>query len=398
MITVPSTLRAARPIVWISEVAPRRKPSLSASRIATSETSGRSSPSRSRLTPTSTSYSPRRSCADDLDPLERVDLRVQVARAEAELEQVAREVLGHLLGQRRDQHALVAVDAHAHLAHQVVDLVARRADVDLRVDDPGRSHDLLDDAPRARALELAGGRRHEHDLRRDAQELLEGLRAVVERARQAEAVLDERLLARAVALVHAADLRDRLVGLVDEADEVAREVVDQAVRALAGLAAVEDPRVVLDPRAVADLAQHLHVVLRALAQAVGLEQLALGLELRGALRELLADLARRRARSSRRRRCSASPARSRRARGSRRSARRSAGRTRTASRPRRRTGPRGRRSRRRPGRPRASRPSRGSCRARAIVSLRVYWIETSLRSSASRSMCSPRRSSCMLRS
>ena len=61
MRTLPSMLRAARPIVWISDVSPRRKPSLSASRIPTSETSGRSSPSRSRLTPTSTSYSPSRS-------------------------------------------------------------------------------------------------------------------------------------------------------------------------------------------------------------------------------------------------------------------------------------------------------------------------------------------------
>ena len=221
---------------------------------------------------------------------------------------------------------------------------------------PGRAHDLLDDAPRAGALELARGRRHEHDLRRHREELLEGLRAVVERARQAEAVVDERLLARAVALEHAADLGDRLVGLVDEADEVAREVVDQAVGALAGLAAVEDPRVVLDPRAEADLAQHLHVVLGALAQAVGLEQLALGLELGAALPRARRRSRRRRARSAPRGRCSGSPARSRRARGRARSARRSAGRTRPAPRPRRRTGPRGRRSRRRPGRPRASRP------------------------------------------
>ena len=80
-----------------------------------------------------------------------------------------------------------------------------------------------------------------------AEELLEGLRPVVERARQAEAVVDQRLLARAVALVHAADLRDGLVGLVDEADEVVGEVVEQAVGALARLAAVEDARVVLDP-------------------------------------------------------------------------------------------------------------------------------------------------------
>ena len=49
MITWPSTLRAARPMVWISDVSLRRKPSLSASRMATSDTSGRSRPSRSRF-------------------------------------------------------------------------------------------------------------------------------------------------------------------------------------------------------------------------------------------------------------------------------------------------------------------------------------------------------------
>src|SRR5213076_593610 len=96
--------------------------------------------------------------------------------------------------------------------------------------------------------------------------------------------------ARAVALVHAADLRHGLVRLVDEADEVLREVVEEAVRAGAGRAAVEDARVVLDAVAEAELAQHLHVELRALAQAVGLQQLALGLELGAALVELAADL------------------------------------------------------------------------------------------------------------
>ena len=140
------------------------------------------------------------------------------------------------------------------------------------------------------ALVVARRRGDEHELRRDREELLERLRAVVHRARQPEAEVDQRRLARAVALVHAADLRHGLVGLVDEADEVLGEVVDQAVRARARRAAVEDPRVVLDPRAEPDLAQHLHVVLRALAQAVGLQQLALGVELGRALVELAADL------------------------------------------------------------------------------------------------------------
>ena len=60
-IALPLALRAARPTVWIRERALRRNPSLSASSIATSDTSGRSSPSRSRLIPTSTSIRPSRS-------------------------------------------------------------------------------------------------------------------------------------------------------------------------------------------------------------------------------------------------------------------------------------------------------------------------------------------------
>jgi len=51
---------------------------------------------------------------------------------------------------------------------------------------------------------------------------------------QPEAVVDERLLARAVALVHAAELRHGLVRLVEEDEEVVGEVVEQAVRPRAG--------------------------------------------------------------------------------------------------------------------------------------------------------------------
>ena len=58
IMTLPSAFLAARPMVWISDVAERRKPILSASRMATRETSGRSRPSLRRLMPTSTSYFP----------------------------------------------------------------------------------------------------------------------------------------------------------------------------------------------------------------------------------------------------------------------------------------------------------------------------------------------------
>ena len=163
----------------------------------------------------------------------------------------------------------------------------------------------------------------------------------------------------------------------------------------AGHAAVEDPRVVLDAVAEAHLAQHLHVVLRALPEPVRLELLALGLELGAALVELARDLGH------------------------------------------------GRLDRavldvvvrRRPDRDvlevvgdelarqrvevlqaldlvaEQRRAERGllvggedlerlpahaeRCRGPSAVSLRVYWIETSFRSSASRSMMSPLRRTCM---
>jgi hypothetical protein len=113
---------------------------------------------------------------------------------------------------------------------------------------------------------------------------------IVHRRREAEAVVDQRLLARAVALVHTAELRHRLMRLVDEDDEVVREVVDQRVGRRARGAAVEDPRVVLDPGAEAHLLEHLHVVLGALAQTVRLQQLALALELLAALAQLVLHL------------------------------------------------------------------------------------------------------------
>ena len=64
---------------------------------------------------------------DDLDAIERVDLGVEVARADARLEQVVGQVLGHLLRQRRHEHALARLLAATDLVQEIVDLVRRRA-------------------------------------------------------------------------------------------------------------------------------------------------------------------------------------------------------------------------------------------------------------------------------
>ena len=271
--------RAARPIIWMSDQALRRNPSLSASRIATRVTSGRSMPSRRRLIPTSTSYTPSRRSRRICDPLEGVDLAVEVLDLDPELAQVVGQVLGHLLGQGRDQGPLAALDPAPDLLEEVVDLALGRADRDARVDDAGRPDELLDD-PLA-LLQLVRARRGAHvdGLVDGRLELLERERPVVERRRQPEPEVDQDLLAGPVVLVHADDLRDRHVALVDDEQPVRREVVEQRPWSRPGGAPGEVAAVVLDARAVAELAHHLEVEGRPLAQPGRLEDPTLGLHL-----------------------------------------------------------------------------------------------------------------------
>ena len=139
--------------------------------------------------------------------------------------------------------------------------------------------ELLDDRLAALELVRAGRRAHVDGLIDRRLELLERQRPVVERRRQPEPEVDEDLLAGPVVLVHADDLRDRHVRLVDDQQPVRREVVEQRPRPRARLAARQVARVVLDAGAVAELAHHLEVERRPLAQASALERPALGLEL-----------------------------------------------------------------------------------------------------------------------
>ena len=145
-------------------------------------------------------------------------------------------------------------------------------------------------------LEVARRGRNVDHLRRERHELVELQRPVVERRRQPEAVLDERELARPVAVEHAADLRQRHVRLVDDHQEVGREVVEEAGGPLAGAPPGEVARVVLDARAGADLEHHLDVEVGARLEPLRLEQLPRPPQLGQPLRQLRADGGRPRAR------------------------------------------------------------------------------------------------------
>ncbi len=227
--------------------------------------------------------------ANDLDPLYGFDLGVQVSHLHAVLGEIFREFFGHPLGQGGHQDAFLLLHPQMNFGKQIVDLAGSRSHQDLGIDQTGRPHHLFHHLRRFLALVLGRRRRDEDRLAHHRLELVETQRPVVESGRQAEAVLDQVLLARAVALVHPAELRNSDVALIDDHQGVGRQVVDEGRRRLAGLASRQMPRIILDPLAEAQLGEHLEVEAGALLDALRLDQAPGLLEEIDALAQLRLD-------------------------------------------------------------------------------------------------------------
>ena len=222
---------------------------------------------------------PQAQILDDLDPLDRMDLRVQVAHPHLVLRQVIGEVFRHPLGEGGDQHPLVLGRPIADLSEQIVHLTRGGPHLHHRIEHPGGADHLLSHLTAAHLhLPIPRGGGDEHCLPRLLPELGPLQRPVVRCAGQAEAVLDQHLLAGLVAVVHRLQLRAGDVALVHDQQPVVREIINQALRRGALFTPGQMTGVVLHPVAVAHLAQHLQVVLGALLQPLGLQQLAFAVE------------------------------------------------------------------------------------------------------------------------
>ena len=229
--------------------------------------------------------------AQDLHAFDRVDVAVEILDADLRLAQVGCQVLRQPFGEGCHEHALAGLDGAVDLADQVLDLALDRPDGDLGIEQPGRADELLGDDGRGVHFEGRRGRRHVEGLAGDALELLEALWPVVEGRGQAEAEVDQGLFPRAVAVVHAADLGDGRMTLVDHQQVILREEVEETERPVPRLPAAEVARVVLDAVAEAHLLEHLEIVVGAHADALGLEELAVLLELGHAFLQLGLDRA-----------------------------------------------------------------------------------------------------------
>ena len=129
----------------------------------------------------------------------------------------------------------------------------------------------------------------EYALAHPRLEFLELKRPIIHRRRQPETVGHQRFLARAVSPVHAAQLPNGDVALVDEHERIARQIVDQRGRRVARGRAGKMAGIVFDPLAEPEFGQHFKVKPGALLQSLRLNQLAAIDEKLDAIAQLLLD-------------------------------------------------------------------------------------------------------------
>src|SRR5574343_585981 len=174
--------------------------------------------------------------ADDFYPLDRVDIRMQVANLDAVVGQKIGQILRHALGQCRHQDTFIDGKPFVYLNQQVVDLGGCRANNDLRVDQASWANHLFDDLSCMPVFVIGRRGGDKNRLPHERFELIKFERPVIQRRGEPESVFDKVFFPRAVAFVHAANLADANVGFIDEHQGIGWEVVDQGWWRLSRLA------------------------------------------------------------------------------------------------------------------------------------------------------------------
>ena len=200
---------------------------------------------------------------------------MQVAHLHACFRQEIGEILRHFLRECRDEDALVDLLPLMDLAQEVIHLSFDGTHFDGRIQEPRRADDLLGQICLHAHFIRPRRRRDVDDLIDALGEFVKRQRTVVQRRRQAEAIVDERAFSRLVAIVHRAQLRYRHMRLIDHDEEIFREVVQERKWRLAGLPVRHVAGIILDAGAVSDLLHHFQVIIRPLLETLRLQELIL---------------------------------------------------------------------------------------------------------------------------
>ena len=191
------------------------------------------------------------------------------------IQQIFRQFFGHSFGKRCHQNTFVFVTSLQYFGQKIVYLVLARTHNNLRVQQSCWPNQLFNHHAFGLSKFVVGRCcRHIYHLIDKVMKLFKPKRAVVESSGQAETKLNKVLFSRPITPIHAAKLRNTNVTFVDNHQIIFWEKVEQTIRTLTRLAAIEIAGVVLDARTVAQLFHHLHVILHPFLNTLSLNAVA----------------------------------------------------------------------------------------------------------------------------
>ena len=201
---------------------------------------------------------------------------MEIAHLDPQFFVIIGQIFGHTFGERGHQHRLIALTPQADLLQQVIHLAFGRTHLDPGVQQAGGTDDLRHN-PSFHLLDFirARGRRHIDHLLDPGIEFLKAQGPVIEGRGQTKAVIHQGLLAGAVTIVHAIELRHPDMGLVKKEQEIIREIIDQVGRGSPRRLTGQMAAVILNAAAIAQLLNHLQIKEGALLQALQLNKAVL---------------------------------------------------------------------------------------------------------------------------
>ena len=159
---------------------------------------------------------------------------------------IVSQIFRHLLSQSSDKYALLFLGTFANLCQKVIDLSPGGAYADLRIEQPGRANDLFRNGGAVFVFVGTRSRGNEKRLVDLLLELRKGEGAIIKRGRQAKTIVNQYLLARAVAREHTAHLRQRDMRLVYHQQVIIWHVVHKRPGLVSRPASRQVARIVLD--------------------------------------------------------------------------------------------------------------------------------------------------------
>ena len=198
---------------------------------------------------------------------------MEVLYPQTEIRIVLGEVFSHPLREGRHEDPLTQLHPLPQLSEEIIHLGARSPYLDCGIHEACRTNNLFHHATAALLKFIFPWRSGDVDGPvYPLFELFEPQGSVVERGREPESVFNKGPLPRPVAVVHASNLGDGDVTLIDDEEEIVGKVVDEGIGRLPRYPPREVAGVVFDTRTVPHLLHHLEVVHRPLLKTLRLDK------------------------------------------------------------------------------------------------------------------------------